>query len=89
MATVEQLDSVYATVQPLVAAVGSEQWSAPTPCAGWDVRALVTHLVGGNRVFAAAIRGVPLDEARTVLAGDLLGDDAAAEIGRASCRERV
>jgi uncharacterized protein (TIGR03086 family) len=78
VATVEQFDSVQAAVQPLVAAVGSDQWSAPTPCADWDVRALVTHLVGGNRVFAAAIRGVPLDEARTVLAGDLLGDDAAA-----------
>ena len=78
MATVDQLDSVHATVRPLVAAVGSDQWSARTPCADWDVRALVTHVVGGNRLFAAAVRGVPLAEARQELAGDQLGDDPAA-----------
>jgi uncharacterized protein (TIGR03086 family) len=84
VATVEQLDSVHATVQPLVAAVGSDQWSAPTPCADWDVRALVTHLVGGNLVFAAAVRGVPLAEARQALAGDPLGDDAPAAYAAAA-----
>lgn len=28
-----------------VARVGPEQWSAPTPCSDWDVRALVAHVV--------------------------------------------
>ena len=65
-------------MQPLVAAVGSDQWSAPTPCAGWDVRGLLGHLVGGNQVFAAAIGGDPAGEARTVLAADPLGADPAA-----------
>jgi uncharacterized protein (TIGR03086 family) len=78
VATVEQLESVHATMQPLVAAVGSDQWSAPTPCADWDVRALLTHVVGGNRVFAAALRGTPLEQARQALTGDLLGADPAA-----------
>ena len=90
MATVKQLDEVYETVQPLVAAIGSDQWTAPTPCPDWDVRALLGHLVGGNVVFAAALRGVPLAEARQALAGDPLGADpvtayaqAAAEVSAA------
>ena len=59
VATVDQLDSVLATVQPLVAAVGSDQWDAATPCPGWDVRALLDHLVGGNHLYAAALAGRP------------------------------
>lgn len=41
----------------LVEAVAPEQWSAPTPCVGWDVRGLVSHLVDGHRVFTAALTG--------------------------------
>jgi uncharacterized protein (TIGR03086 family) len=73
--TVEQLDAVHETLQPLVAAVGSDQWTAPTPCGDWDVRGLVGHVVGGNRVFAAAVGGVPLEQARQALAGDPLGPE--------------
>ena len=32
-----------------VTTVRPEQWGLPTPCAGWDVRALVNHVVSGNR----------------------------------------
>jgi uncharacterized protein (TIGR03086 family) len=83
VATVEQLESVYATMRPLVAAVGPDQWSAPTPCGDWDVRALLAHVVGGNRVFAAARRGASLEEARQQLAGDPLGPDPVAAYGQA------
>ena len=84
MVTVEQLESVHATMQPLVAAVGSDQWSGPTPCGGWDVRGLLAHVVGGNRVFAAAARGASLAEARQALAGDPLGPDPAAAYAQAA-----
>ena len=85
MATVDQLDSVQSVVEPLVAAVASDQWDAPTPCGDWDVRALLTHVVGGNRVFAAAVRGTPLEQARqAVLAGDPLGADPAAAYAAAA-----
>ena len=33
-----------------VAAVDDEQWRRPTPCADWDVRALVNHVVGEELV---------------------------------------
>jgi uncharacterized protein (TIGR03086 family) len=33
----------------------------PSGCTGWDIRALVSHLVGGNLRFAQALRGEPAD----------------------------
>jgi uncharacterized protein (TIGR03086 family) len=41
----------------LVDAVAPEQWGVPTPCVGWDVRDLVSHLVDGHRVFTATLTG--------------------------------
>jgi Mycothiol maleylpyruvate isomerase N-terminal domain len=32
----------------VIAGVRHGQWAAPTPCQGWDVRALVNHVVSGN-----------------------------------------
>jgi uncharacterized protein (TIGR03086 family) len=69
VATVDQLESVLGVLDPLVAAVASDQWDAPTPCQGWDVRALLGHLVGGNRLYAAALSGAAKP------GGDPLGAD--------------
>jgi len=33
----------------------------PSPCAGWTLRTLLAHLVGGNVRFAQALRGEPVD----------------------------
>lgn len=33
----------------------------PSTCTGWDIRALLSHLVGGNIRFAQALRGEPAD----------------------------
>lgn len=33
----------------------------PSPCVGWDIRTLLSHLVGGNLRFAQALRGEPAD----------------------------
>src|SRR5260370_8001843 len=43
----------------LVAGVRDDQWDAPTPCTGWNVRDLVNHVVGGNLAFASLLRGRP------------------------------
>jgi uncharacterized protein (TIGR03086 family) len=54
----------------------SDDMTLPTPCAEWDVRALVEHLVGGNHLFAEAASGTAVDwSARE---GDRLGGDPAA-----------
>ena len=51
----------------LVHSVRNDQWEAPTPCAAWDVYALVSHVVGENRWVPLLFAG------RTVAdVGDLL-----------------
>ena len=52
---VDALEAALATTGTLVAGITPSQWSAPTPCPGWDVRALTNHLVGGLRIFAAQL----------------------------------
>ena len=37
--------------------VASSDLSLPTPCAGWDLRALLAHMTAQHRGFAAAARG--------------------------------
>lgn len=70
----------------LVAAVRHDQWSAPTPCAQWDVRALVNHVVTGDDLFARILRG----RTSNVSGGldpkteDTLGDDPSATHRRAA-----
>ncbi|WP_051970031.1 TIGR03086 family metal-binding protein [Kitasatospora azatica] len=46
-----------ALVAPVVAAVRREHLGRPTPCAGWDLRRLLEHLIGQQYGFAAAARG--------------------------------
>ncbi len=65
------LDRALAAVDPLIAGIDDAQWSAPTPCTEWTVRDIVTHLVGVNRVFTAAMR----DEPPPTRGANPLGDD--------------
>jgi uncharacterized protein (TIGR03086 family) len=60
----------------VVAGVGREQWSAATPCDGWDVKALLNHLVSGNLWAAELGGGATIEEVGDLLDGDVLGDDA-------------
>ena len=41
----------------LVTGVRPDQWAPPTPCAEWDVRRLVDHLIAGNRMFTLIAGG--------------------------------
>jgi uncharacterized protein (TIGR03086 family) len=82
--TVDQLAQVLDDAAVLVAAVDEEQWAAPTPCTDWTVRQLVSHLVGGNLLFAAIVDGLPVDRSSR----DHLGDDPMAAY-RAAARAVV
>lgn len=72
--SVEQLTRALSAVGRLIAGIRDDQWSAPTPCAGWTVRDLMNHLVGVNLVFGALSR----DQVPPRLGADYLGDDPAA-----------
>ncbi len=58
--------------------VRPDQWSAPSPCAAWDVRALVNHVVGANRRYTMLLRGATADEVDATRTADHLGDDPVA-----------
>lgn len=70
-ASVENLVRACAAVGDLIARVGSDQWTAPTPCSDWNVRDVVNHVVVGNRVFAARLDAGPMPDR----AADHLGDE--------------
>ena len=59
--------------QRVINQVGDEQMGDPTPCAEWDVRALLGHMVGGNRMVATIVGGGEMEMATP--AEVLLGDD--------------
>lgn len=42
-----------------VAALTETDLDRPSTCSGWDVRGVLSHLVGGNIRFAQALRGEP------------------------------
>jgi uncharacterized protein (TIGR03086 family) len=74
-----------------VAAVGQGDWQRPTPCADWDVRALVAHLVDENRWAPPLLAGRTIADVGDELAGDPLGDDPqeAWDVSAAAAAEAV
>jgi len=52
------------------------QWA--TPCADWDVNALINHVVGENRWVPPLLGGSTVADVGDALDGDLLGDDPVA-----------
>ncbi|TDO49238.1 uncharacterized protein (TIGR03086 family) [Kribbella sp. VKM Ac-2527] len=70
-----------------VAVVRPEQWGDRTPCADWDVRTLVNHVVGEERWTVPLMAGRTIEDVGDSLDGDVLGDDpatAAADAARAA-----
>ena len=49
-------------------------WTASTPCADWDVRQLVNHVVGEDRWTKPLVDGRTIAEVGNSLNGDLLGE---------------
>jgi uncharacterized protein (TIGR03086 family) len=62
-----------AQTEAIVAGVRPEQATLPTPCASWDVRALVNHVVHDVQQFTVTVQGGEWDPED----GDDVGDDRA------------
>jgi uncharacterized protein (TIGR03086 family) len=78
------LDRALAATEAVVAGIRADRWPAPTPCTELDVRAVLNHLVTGNLLFAAIVRGEP----RPARGADHLGDDPLAAFQLAAGRLR-
>ena len=61
----------------VIGGVGADRWHAATPCADWDARALVNHLVAGNLWAAELAAGGTIEGVGSRLDGDVLGSDPA------------
>lgn len=59
----------------IVAGIPSDRWHAATPCAGWDVQALLNHVVAGNLWAAELTAGATIEQVGDRLDGDVLGAD--------------
>jgi uncharacterized protein (TIGR03086 family) len=58
--------------------VTAADWERATPCTEWDVRALVNHVIGGNRRHTMLLRGGSADEVDATRTEDHLGKDPVA-----------
>ena len=56
-----------------VLGIESGQLGQATPCEGWDVRALLNHVVSGNLWAAELVRGRTIEDVGDALDGDVLG----------------
>jgi uncharacterized protein (TIGR03086 family) len=61
-----------------VGEIGPDRWTAPTPCAGWDVRALVNHVVAEELWTPPLMEGRTIAEVGNRFDGDVLGADPVA-----------
>lgn len=57
----------------MMADISRDQWTQPTPCASWNVRELVNHIVVGNWWAAELASGRTIEEVGSKLDGDQLG----------------
>jgi uncharacterized protein (TIGR03086 family) len=78
-AAVELIGAASAEFERVVRQLPASSWDRPTP-SDVSVRALVEHVVVGNRFTALLLSGVGRDEARAMLGGDQLGDDPVAAV---------
>src|SRR5215469_14878166 len=61
----------------IMAGIPADRWHAATPCDGWDVRALVNHVVSGNLWAAELAAGRTIEDVGDRLDDDVLGPDPA------------
>jgi uncharacterized protein (TIGR03086 family) len=71
------MQRVLGEVQRVVDNIEPGQLDDETPCADWDVRALLNHITGGGEMFAVCVDegSISDDKLVVLMTGDNLGDD--------------
>ena len=57
----DDLTRAQAAVAALLADLGPDDWTRPSPCDGWDVGTVARHLTAGERAFTTSLGGVAYD----------------------------
>src|SRR5690242_3616394 len=74
----------------LVESLSGADLDRPTPCTGWDVRALLSHTLTTIEVLASAVDGGPAPTAEDMFGGgDAVGDDPVGATKRATARSQA
>jgi uncharacterized protein (TIGR03086 family) len=68
----QPLEQAISVSRGVLSAVSADQLKSETPCASWDVAALINHIVGGQHFFTAGMEGAEVGEAPDFAAGDYL-----------------
>jgi uncharacterized protein (TIGR03086 family) len=53
--SIEPLERAFALARGVLVEVRPDQFDNPTPCASWDVRALVDHMINAAHYYAGAV----------------------------------
>lgn len=80
MDVISALEHSYDQTAKLAVGLTPAELDAPSPCAGWDVRATLNHLLGATWMFTLVNQGQVADED----AGDVIGDDASLAVTAAA-----
>ena len=57
------LERATAEIERVVAAVPETRWNDPSPCAGWDAKQVVHHVIAGNVMADRVLAGASGEEA--------------------------
>ena len=80
MDVISALEQSYDQTAKLVAGLTPAELDAPSPCAGWDVRATLNHMLGATWMFTLVNQGHAAEQH----AGDVIGDDASLAVTAAA-----
>lgn len=79
--SIQPLEMAVQAAKDALAGVEASQMSDATPCASWDVSALINHMIGAQGFFGAGITGTPPPAESDWAAGDFQAAFAEASAG--------
>jgi uncharacterized protein (TIGR03086 family) len=80
-AAIDRLEGAVLATGAIVKGAAAADLAAPSPCAGWDARAVINHTIGAMTMFRDVVEKGEADVA--LLSSDLVGADAATSFERA------